>query len=73
MDSFPESNVDVLSISSSSSVNDSIENDKTVSTHSSTNNVFNDTVTDDSLYAHDSVYKDQMTKQKNHDSIVMKC
>ena len=37
------------------------------------NNVFYDTGTDDSLHTHESVYKDKMTKQKIHDSIVMKC
>ena len=47
LDSFLESNIDVLSISSSSSVNESTFYDKTVSTNSSTKNVFNDTVTDD--------------------------
>ena len=73
LESFLESNVEVLSISSSSSVNDILKNDKTVSTHSSTNNVFNDTVSEYSIYAHDTVYQDRMTKQKIHDSIVMKC
>ena len=43
LDSCQESNVDVQSSSSSSSVHESTVYDKTVSTHSSTNNVFYNT------------------------------
>ena len=73
LNSVAELNVDVLYILSSSTVHESIGTDNTLSTYSSTNNVCNDTGTKDSLYAHDTVYQDQITKQKIHDSIVMNC